>query len=160
MTEIEELKQQLDKCKKDSAELYKQEDELEKRIIKLNYLEIINSGILKNKIWKYKSDYCRYENYVSFITADHYWDELEQFINEGYHYRVPIVNGELYITGDDGEICIHINGRYLDKWLTKIQPVIDKDAIIEEIDNLNEEIDKKIKYKAHLIDMMAKFGMK
>jgi hypothetical protein len=91
------------------------------------------------------------------MVAQHGWKELNEILAEGHHYTFSIVKGELAITGDDGDIAIHIKDEHLKKWLNKIQPNIDFESVDAEINDLDGEITERKKLKENLKKMKQRF---
>jgi len=157
MTQLKELKENLVSVRSQQSALYELEDKIQKEIVKEKGIEIIESGILRGRKWKYHHHYCRKMGWISFMVAQHGWKELNEILAEGHHYTFSIVKGELAITGDDGDIAIHIKDEHLKKWLNKIQPNIDFESVDAEINDLDGEITERKKLKENLKKMKQRF---
>jgi len=135
------LKQRIKFLDNKSYNICRRQEILKNKLKILRCKELIESTLLQQYEWVFVDDYCRDKNYISLKAKTHYWKELEEASGEsGYHWRTPIVKSELYVSGDDGDMYLHINQNVLKKWVKELGIVIDVVAIDADIDDIIEEI--------------------
>lgn len=159
---IQEMQIELDACERKSGELYKRSDELREKLFKCRCKLALESGLFRKSKWYYvRNPSCLKKGWVTFAieNKDDKWsDEFESLMGGlGYHYKIKIIDGEVVITGNDGEMEIYIKEQFLDKWIQQINPVIDIDDINDDIKRCCDELKSTQRTMDNLMVMRDKF---
>jgi len=140
------------------SEIYNKKDEMETELKDLRCKQLSRSDLLSKYVWIFDDGYCRDNKYISLRANTHYWKELEEAAGiSSYHWRIPIEKNELYVSGDDGDIYLHINSDVFGKWVKHLNLKIDIKLINQEIEEMKDDItskETKIKFLEEIKSLM------